>query len=210
MDSQAATQHEVRLTSKQRNFVRAYALQGMRQADAYRASYQSSGNPRTVSSQAHRLMRTPAVRAAISLIQDGNIEALISFGFAPEALAIKKLFAMADNEDFPSYVRVRALQSALRYERLSSKSEPAIASKRWGPEELERLLRETNGVCDEEDSAQNSFEDDELSLDYDPLPVRTVKANGGAWGRSPMEESRRANPDRSPSHPFLTRPQANR
>jgi len=209
MDSQAPTQREVRLTSKQRNFVRAYALQGMRQADAYRASYQSSGSPRTVSSQAHRLMRTPAVRAAISLIQSGNIEALISFGFAPEALAIKKLFAMADNEDFPSYVRVRALQSALRYERLSSKSEPAIATKWSAPEELERLLRETNGVCDE-DSGETAPEDDKLSLDYDPLPVCTVKANAGAWDRSPREESRRANRDGSPLHPFLTRPQANR
>jgi len=86
---------------------------------------------------------------------------------------------MADNEDFPSYVRVRALQSALRYEGLNPKSEPAIATKSWAPEELERLLRETNGVCNE-DSGETAPEDDDLSLDYDLSPVRTVKANDGA------------------------------
>jgi hypothetical protein len=58
MNSEAATPW-ARLTSKQRNVVRAYALQGMRQADAYRASYHSLGSPRTISTQAHRLMKTP-------------------------------------------------------------------------------------------------------------------------------------------------------
>ena len=58
------TSAPVRLTEKQRNFVRAVAG-GMGLASAYRASYSTQASDKVVSVSANQLMRNPKIAAAV-------------------------------------------------------------------------------------------------------------------------------------------------
>jgi hypothetical protein len=82
------------------------------------------------------------VREAFEHAEQGDFAALISFGINIDFLAVKKLFAMADDRAVPSYVRMRALQIALKYKEAA---EFRVPEKATAIEDLERLLQQQCG-----------------------------------------------------------------
>jgi hypothetical protein len=108
------------LTAKQQRFVLAL-LEGKGKSDAYRIAY-GNNPPHVVSTQAHRIAKSPAVKAALSRAEKGDFSGLTICGKTAQILALKKI---ANDPSAPSYVRLAALQSLLEHEKPTLEPEAA-------------------------------------------------------------------------------------
>ena len=156
------------LTAKQREFVRSVAVLGLGPSEAYRKSYCSLGTPRSISSQAFRLLRSRSVRNAIADIQNSNASTKLIFahpGFAA-VLKIKRLHQIAQDPASPPYVKIRAweLIGACEREEASRRREEAEESSKRRHEELMQKLLPRKPIASDadideglEDFSEDSF-----------------------------------------------------
>lgn len=153
-----------RLTAKQQRFVRAL-LEGSGKSAAYRSAYGSGVSGREASVRAYRVATSPNVREVLAQVEKGNFAGLISCGIPADVLIVKKLFTMAEDRTVPSYVQVRALQAALKYQ---EKSEFRVPEKATSLGDLERLLQAECGEKPNPAASANHATDlrDEFDLNF--------------------------------------------
>lgn len=179
MNSQHAIPSVPHLTAQQRQFVRAM-LDGKTRMEAYRASYDTHAPSRSVSVQAYRLWKNPKIQAAVALGQKGDAAVLISCGFDLETCLVRKHLAVLQNPAVPPYVQQRMLRDlwaiVQRKQALAESEKKTVKEASPTIEEIESLLRKNNGRPWDENLAATP-EDDELSLDVEPLPVSPVRRN---------------------------------
>lgn len=153
-----------RLTAKQQRFVCAL-LEGEGKSAAYRTAYGSGVSGREASLRAYRVATSPNVREVLAQAEKGNFTGLISCGIPADVLIVKKLLAVADDQTVPSYVQVRALQAALKYQQ---KSEFRVPEKATSLEDLERLLQAECGEKPDRGAPADHSSDlrDDFDLDF--------------------------------------------
>jgi hypothetical protein len=216
MNSRIEVQSVPHLTAQQRQFVKA-VLDGKSRMEAYRSSYDTHAPSRSVSAQAYRLWKNPRIQAAIALGQKGDSAVLISCGFDVEDCLVRKHLALLQNPAVPPYVQQRMLRdlwTIVQRKRVLSQPEKTAAKQEPTLEDIESLLRENNGRPwgGEPDGTPD---DDELSLDDDPLPISPATRNAVARREIPAVGKRYDNalktvPADPPEDPFSTQPPMNR
>jgi hypothetical protein len=199
------------LTAKERHFV-LLILEGNTKSSAYRQAYRSHADPHVVSAWACRVLKRPAVRAALMMAEARNWAGLLSCGLDVDFVNWKKLTALGHDPAVPGYAQVKALLAAKQYrDRLDSRAkEAAIATAKATSEEIERLL--LNGI----DAAHpNGEPDDGFSLDS-PLPLPSEAPMIRRALHQPELPAAnfnfRTGPDNRclEEHPFLRKPQGKR
>ena len=98
------------LTAKQRKFAEKIVLDGLNASDAYRASYNTKGNPVTVNPHASRLRANDKVQATIEALERAKEAAALHSIESLKALVISTLTDIATNSDKDA-VRVQAVKT---------------------------------------------------------------------------------------------------
>jgi len=98
------------LTAKQRKFAEKIVLDGLNASDAYRAAYNTKGNPVTVNPHASRLRSNDKVQATIEALERAKEAAALHSIESLKALVISTLTDIATNSDKDS-VRVQAVKT---------------------------------------------------------------------------------------------------
>jgi hypothetical protein len=212
MDSQTEAHSGPQLTVQKRQFIKGI-LEGKSRIEAYRASYNTHAPPRSASAQARNLWKNPRIQEAVARGQKGDSAVLISCGFDLETCLVRKHLALLQNPAVPPYVQQRMLRDlwtiVQRKEALSQPEKTALKEAST-LEDIESLLRKHNGRSWDENLAATP-EDDEISLDDDPLPapVGRNSREHTPFGRGHDKEldNRSSSP---PRDPFSTPSPANR
>lgn len=98
------------LTAKQRKFAEKIVLDGLNASDAYRASYNTKGNPVTVNPHASRLRANDKVQATIEALERAKEASALHSIESLKALVISTLTDIATNSDKDA-VRVQAVKT---------------------------------------------------------------------------------------------------
>ena len=98
------------LTAKQRKFAEKIVLDGLNASDAYRASYNTKGNPATVNPHASRLRANDKIQATIEALEQAKEAAALHSIESLKALVISTLTDIATNSDKDA-VRVQAVKT---------------------------------------------------------------------------------------------------
>jgi hypothetical protein len=214
MESQTELQSVPQLTAQQRRFVKAI-LDGKNRMEAYRASYDTHAPSRCVSAQARNLWKNPRIQEAIARAQKGDPAVLMLCGYDLETCLMRKHLVLLQNASTPPYVQQRMLRDlwAIIQRKQMLESEKKAAKETPALEDIETLLRQNNGPAWDEKLAP-TLEDDELTLDDDPLPVTPVQQSAGARQATQFANIRREEgkgmPANSRRDPFSTPPPVNR
>jgi hypothetical protein len=143
------------LTAKQQRFVLAL-LEGKGKSDAYRIAYGNNPDPHVVSTQAHRIAKSPAVKAALSQAEKGNFSGLTICGVEAELLALEKI---SNDPTVAAYVRLEALRAIMEHRRSNPEPEPEPPKKQSTIEELERVIRAQCGQQHDGTHRRNGFDE---------------------------------------------------
>jgi DNA-binding CsgD family transcriptional regulator len=100
---------EARLTPKQREFARLVAL-GESKAGAYRQSYKSKGNTKTVANKGYQLTQRGDIQATVEAFAAAQRFAESHTPAQLRAFVVQQLTAHAANEENPPAVRINALK----------------------------------------------------------------------------------------------------
>jgi len=98
------------LTAKQRKFAEKIVLDGLNASDAYRAAYNTKGNPVTVNPHASRLRSSDKVQTTIQALEQAKEAAALHSIESLKALVISTLTDIATNSDKDA-VRVQAVKT---------------------------------------------------------------------------------------------------
>jgi hypothetical protein len=148
------------LTTKQQRFVLALLERNGKSA-SYRIAYGNNPDSHVVSSLAHRVASSRAVKAALSQAEKGNFSSLTICGAGTEILALKKI---SNDPTVAAYVRLEALRALIEH-RLAN-PEPEPPKKRSTIDELERVIRAQCGEKPSVTHKQNRFS----VTDLDEIP----------------------------------------
>jgi hypothetical protein len=116
--------------------------------------------------QAHRIAKSPAVKAALSQAEEGNFGSLTICAVEAELLALKKI---SNDPTVAAYVRLEALRAIMEHRRANPESEPEPPKKQSTIEELERMLRtqcgQKPGVANRANGFDADLDDPDFTLD---------------------------------------------
>jgi hypothetical protein len=153
------------LTTKQQRFVLALLERNGKSA-AYRIAYGNNPDSHVVSSLAHRVASSRAVKAALSQAEKGNFSSLTICGAGTEILALKKI---SNDPTVAAYVRLEALRAIMEHRRANPEPEPEPPKKQSTIEELERMLRtqcgQKPGVANRPNGFDIDLDDPDFTLD---------------------------------------------
>jgi hypothetical protein len=199
MDPQREVQSVPQLTAQQRQFIKGI-LDGMSRMEAYRASYDTHAASRCVSAQARNLWKNPRIQEAIARAQKGDPAVLISIGYDLETCLMRKHLVLLQNASTPPYVQQRMLRDlwSIIQRKQMLESEKKAAKEAPAFDDIESLLRQTNGPAWDENLAQ--LEDDEFTLD-DPTPVSSAKRSTGPGEATPFVSTRGERAGDMPANP---------
>lgn len=96
------------LTTKQKKFAQAIAIEGMTGADAYRSAYKAKGKPKTVGDNASRLRNDSRIQAEITALELAQQVSALHSAEALRSLVISSLTSALIDPDVKAATKIQA------------------------------------------------------------------------------------------------------
>jgi hypothetical protein len=96
------------LTTKQKKFAQAIAIDGMTGADAYRTAYKAGGKPKTIGDAASRLKADSRIQAEITALEHAQAVSALHSAEALRSLVISSLTSALIDPDVKAATKIQA------------------------------------------------------------------------------------------------------
>ena len=96
------------LTTKQKKFAQAIAIEGMTGADAYRTAYKAGGKPKTIGDAASRLKADSRIQAEITALEHAQAVSALHSAEALRSLVISSLTSALIDPDVKAATKIQA------------------------------------------------------------------------------------------------------
>lgn len=96
------------LTTKQKKFAQAIAIEGMTGADAYRSAYKAAGKPKTIGDAASRLKADSRIQAEIAALEHAQAVSALHSAEALRSLVISSLTSALIDPDVKPATKIQA------------------------------------------------------------------------------------------------------